>query len=249
MDGAPLKRFKADMHIHSCLSPCGDWGMSPKRIVEKSLEKGLDIIAICDHNTAENAEATMRAGEKKGVYVLPGMEVCSREEVHIVALFDRLEQAMAMQEYVYAQLEGENQPEVFGDQVIVDENDEVLDENHRLLIGATRLGLHEIVEKIHFLRGLSIASHVDRPAFGIISQLGFIPPDLKLDGIEVSYHMSLKEAPEKIPESKNLPCVTSSDAHFQDDIGKVWTVFRLAAATLEEIHLAFQGKGGRRIEV
>lgn len=248
MDGVPLKRFRADMHIHSCLSPCGDWGMSPKKIVEKSREKGLDIIAICDHNTSENVEATIRAGQKKGVHVFPGMEICSREEVHVVALFGEPEQAFKMQEYVYAHLQGENQPKLFGDQMVVNEKDEVLKENHRLLIGATRLSLHEIVEKIHALKGLSIAAHVDRPAFGIISQLGLIPPDLRLDGIEVSSHVPLKDAPKKIPEIKKFPCVTSSDAHFQNDIGKVWTVFKMAAATLEEIHLAFQGKDGRGIE-
>jgi len=223
--------------------------MSPKRIINKSREKGLDIIAICDHNTAENVEATICAGQKKGIFVFPGMEICSREEVHIVALFDKPEQALAMQEYVYAHLEGKNKPEVFGDQIVVNEKDEVLEENHRLLIGATKLGLHEIVEKIHLLKGLGIASHVDRPAFGIVSQLGFIPPDLKLDGIEISYRISLKEAREKIPEIKNLPCVTSSDAHFQDDIGKAWTVFKLAVPNIEEIRLAFQGADGRGIEV
>ena len=163
------------MHIHSCLSPCGDWEMSPKRIVQQSLEVGLDLIAICDHNTAENVGVAMCEGEKQGVHVLPGMEVCSKEEVHILALFEKLAQALEMQEYVYANLPGENNPDVFGCQVVANENDEVLGENPRLLIGATRLGLHGIVEKIHLLGGLSLCSHVDRPAYGVINQLGFIP--------------------------------------------------------------------------
>ena len=145
----PLKKFKADLHIHSCLSPCGDWDMSPRRIIQKSLEGGLDLIAICDHNTVENAGVAMREGEKQGVPVLPGMEVCSKEEVHILAIFQDLDPARKMQSYVYANLPGENKPEVFGCQVIANENDEVLGENPRLLIGATRLGLYDIVKKTH----------------------------------------------------------------------------------------------------
>ena len=174
-----LKKFKADMHIHSCLSPCGDWDMSPRRIIEKSLEVGLDLIAICDHNTVENAGVAIREGEKQGLQVLPGMEICSKEEVHILALFQDLDPARSMQSYVYANLPGENKPEVFGCQVVANENDEVLAENPRLLIGATRLGLHDIVNKTHEMGGISICCHVDRPAYGVINQLGFIPADAR----------------------------------------------------------------------
>ena len=97
-----LKNCKADLHIHSCLSPCSDWDMSPKKIVGKSLEQRLDLIAICDHNTAENAAAILREGARQGITVLPGMEVCSKEEVHLVTLFKQIEDTLKMQEYVYA---------------------------------------------------------------------------------------------------------------------------------------------------
>ena len=242
-----LKRFKADLHIHSCLSPCSDWAMSPKKIVQQSLEVGLDLIALCDHNSAENAAATMREGKRQGVQVLPGMEICSKEEIHILAIFEEPQQALAMQEYVYAHLPGTNRPEFFGNQVVANENDEVLGENSRLLIGASTLKLYEIVDKTHFFGGLSIASHVDRPAFGLISQLGFIPPDLPLDGVEVSWRMSSEEAREKIPGIRNLPCITSSDAHFPEDIGKSHTVFIIKTPALDEISLALQGKHGRGV--
>ena len=244
-----LKKFKADLHIHSCLSPCSDWAMSPKKIVQQSLEVGLDLIAICDHNSAENAAATMREGNRQGVQVLPGMEICSKEEVHILALFDDLEPALEMQAYVYAQLPGENQTEVFGFQVIANEHDEVIGENPRLLIGATRLGLHDIVDKTHLLGGINISCHVDRPAYGIINQLGFIPEDLDLDGLEVSWRVELAEAAQTIPGIGNFSCVTASDAHFLNDIGKACTVFELAEPSLAEIRLALAGKEGRRILV
>jgi PHP family Zn ribbon phosphoesterase len=223
--------------------------MSPKKIIQQSLDVGLDLIAICDHNSAENAAATMREGNRQGMPVLPGMEICSKEEVHILALFDALEPALEMQAYVYANLPGENKTEVFGFQVIANEHNEVIGENPRLLIGATRLGLHDIVDKTHVLGGLNISCHVDRPAYGIINQLGFIPEDLNLDGLEVSYRIKLAEAAQSIPGVGNFSCVTASDAHFLNDIGKVCTVFELAEPSLAEIRLALAGKEGRRILV
>lgn len=226
--------------------------MSPRKVIEKSQEKGLNIIAVCDHNSVENAGAAMRAGHKHGIHVLPGMEICSREEVHILAVFETLDQGMEMQEYIYAHLPGENRAEFFGYQIIANENDEVLGENLRLLIGATTLGLKEIVEKTHQIGGLSIAAHVDRQAFGLISQLGFIPPDLALDGVEVSFRVPLKTAKEKIHGIKHLSCITSSDAHFPDDIGRAKTSFFINSKSeswLEEIRFALHGLNQRKIEI
>ena len=249
MSKQPLNKYKADMHIHSCLSPCGDWDMSPRRIIEKSLEVGLDLIGICDHNTVENAGVVMREGEKRGVSVLPGMEICSKEEVHILALFQELGPARDMQSYVYANLPGENKPEVFGCQVVANENDEVLGENPRLLIGATQLGLHDIVNKTHDLGGVSICCHVDRPAYGIINQLGFIPPDLALDGVEVSRHVKLADAHKAVAGIERYSCITTSDAHFLEDIGIVWTIFQMAEPTIAEIRKSLLQQEGRRVLV
>lgn len=244
-----MKQFKADLHIHSCLSPCSDWAMSPRKIVRQSLDIGLDLIAICDHNSAENAGAAMREGDRQGLQVLPGMEICSREEVHILALFDELKPALEMQAHVYAHLPGKNDAKVFGFQVVANEADEVIGENPRLLIGATRLSLHEIVDKTHMLGGINISCHVDRPAYGIINQLGFIPEDLDLDGLEVSYHVKLAEALQTISGIRNYSCVTASDAHYLNDIGKACTVFQLAEPTVAEIRMALARKNGRRIVI
>ncbi len=244
-----LRAFKVDLHIHTCLSPCADWEMGPRDVVRRSREAGLDLIAVCDHNSSENAGAAMREGERAGVAVLPGMEVCSREEVHILALFDVLDQALAMQAFVYAGLPGENQPELFGYQVVANEDNEVLGENPRLLIGATAYGLEEIVHRTHALGGLSISCHVDRPVNGIINQLGFIPPDLGLDGVEVSYRVPLAQARERCPMIGALPCITSSDAHFLKDIGRAATLLRLAAPSLREIGRALRAESGRGVLV
>jgi 3',5'-nucleoside bisphosphate phosphatase len=242
-----LKDFKADLHVHTCLSPCADWEMSPRRIIRRSQDIGLDLIAVCDHNSSENAGAVMAEGRRHGICVLPGLEICSREEVHVLALFGELEQALAMQDIVHAHLPGENRPEVFGHQIVATDTDEVLAESPRLLIGATGLALEAIVRATHVLNGLSLAAHVDRPANGIIQQLGFIPADLNLDGVEVSYRLSPAVAKTALPAIGSLPCVTSSDAHRLDDIGRAYSVLRMAAPTLAEIGRALQGLQGRRL--
>ena len=242
-----LREYKTDLHIHTCLSPCADWEMSPCGIIQRCLDTGLDLIAVTDHNSGENAAAVMREGRRKGIFVLPGMEICSREEVHILAVFGELEQALTMQRFVYAGLDGDNQPEVFGYQIVANEYSEVLGENPRLLIGSTRHGIEEIVRQTHAMGGLSVSCHVDRPANGIINQLGFIPPGLELDGVEVSYRVNLAKARELIPVIGALPCITSSDAHFLQDIGRAATVFRMAAPTIAEIGLALRGEHGRGI--
>jgi len=242
-----LKEFKADLHVHTCLSPCADLEMSPRQIIRRSRAVHLDLIAVCDHNSAENAAVVMREGRRNGVCVLPGLEICSREEVHVLALFEEPGQALAMQAIVYAHLSGENRPELFGYQIVATEADEVLGENPRRLIGATRLGLTDIVRATHALNGLSLAAHVDRPANGILNQLGFIPADLDLDGVEVSYRIPPAVAQATLPGIANRPCVTSSDAHRLDDIGRACTVFRMAAPTLVEVAQALKGIRGRRI--
>ena len=242
-----MKRFKADLHIHSCLSPCGDLDMSPRAIVRKSLEVGLDLIAVCDHNSAENVAAVIRAASEKTLWVLPGMEISSREEVHTLAIFDRVDQVLQMQEWVYSRLRGTNRPELFGDQVVANEFDEVEGFNDRLLIGAVQISLAELVKQVHRLGGLSIASHVDRPSFSILSQLGFVPKDLNLDALEVSVHTDRESAKKEIPGVAEYALLSFSDAHFLSDVGKASTSFLMETACVAEIRLALKEQDGRRV--
>jgi predicted metal-dependent phosphoesterase TrpH len=221
--------------------------MTPKAIVHRSIERKLDMIAICDHNSAENALAAIRAGASCGLCVLPGMEICSKEEAHILAIFKDIFQAIEMQRYVYEHLSGTNNTNLWGYQIIADENDEVMGENERLLISATSLSIHQIAQKTHELGGISIPSHVDRSMFGIVTQLGFIPPDLEVDAIEVSFRMSFDDARKKISSIGKRSCVTSSDAHFISDIGRAYTKMLMADANFEELYLALRGADGRYI--
>ncbi len=243
-----LKCLKADLHIHSCLSPCADLTMSPKRIVEMAIEKGLDMIAICDHNSAENVQAAIKVAEKTPIAVLPGMEITTSEEVHVLGIFPTIDAVLSMQELVYKKLApGENKEELFGEQIIANEQDEVEGYNSRMLIGATAFSIEETVEEIHNLGGLAIASHVDREVFGIIGQLGFIPEKLPLDALEISFRTSYSEAARNIPQIARYAVVSSSDAHSLDQIGRKFTEMWIEEPTIDEIKKAFLKTEGRRV--
>ena len=245
-----LRCFQADLHVHTCLSPCADLTMSPKRIAERARREKLDMLGICDHNSAENVRAAVRAGLENGIIVIPGLEVTTAEEVHIMAIFQRPEDALKLQRVVYRRLPaGANKPEVFGDQIIANEFDEVEGYSPRMLSAATSLTVEKLVAKIHELGGLAIASHVDRETNGIIGQLGFIPEGLAVDGLEISSAARLVQTRESNPEIGKYPVIAASDAHFLKDIGKVRTAWTLSEPTFSEIRLALAGKNGRKISI
>lgn len=252
-----LKKFIGDLHIHTCLSPCGENEMTPKRITEVAKKKGLDFIGISDHNSTENVLAVKRCGKELGIKVMGGIEITSIEEVHILGFFDDDSSLMKIQEIVYENLsDEENDETLFGKQIIIDENDGIKGVNKRLLISATKLKIDKIVDIIHNLDGLAIASHVDRESFSIIGQLGFIPKELKLDAVEVSplfrSQPRIKYGVEVSPVSstgQNLPIVSFSDAHRLEEIGTAKTTFFLQEITLEEIKKALLNYDGRGVMV
>jgi len=240
-----LKDYKMDLHIHTCLSPCAELEMLPGLIAEQAKAKGLDCIGICDHNSAENVLAVQKAAAKHGVEVLKGMEICSSEEVHVLVFFQDDDALLKMQEIVYENLPGQNNEAYFGQQLVVDEKDEVTGSLEKLLIGSTTLSVNEIVNLASDMGGLAVASHIDRDSFSIIAQLGFIPAQLPLDGVEVSWRCQ----PAQVAAYKEygLPVIQSSDAHFLADIGKVQTTFRLESPSFSEVAMAFQGIEGRSL--
>lgn len=221
--------------------------MTPRVIVEIALEQGLDVIAICDHNSARNTAATTRAARRTALTVISGMEITTSEEVHILGLFPSHDAATAVQDEVYARLYGQNQDEVFGYQVVVDEHDQVEDLDQRLLIGATTLSCERAVHLVHEHGGLAIASHIDRQGFGIFTQLGFIPATLKLDALEVSKRIDFDTACARYPQCRDWTLITSSDAHRPDEIGSAFTRMRMAKPTFEELKKALAGEDGRGV--
>jgi predicted metal-dependent phosphoesterase TrpH len=216
--------------------------MQATAIVRQAKEVGLDMIGICDHNSAENVAAVVKAGVREGLPVIPGMEITSSEEVHILGLFNTELDLMNMQEIVYQSLSGENYEQTYGPQTVVDEWDRILGTNPRLLLGATTLTVERVVEAIHQRSGVAIASHVDRERFSLIGQLGFIPEGLSLDAVEVSSSSSIREG-------YDYPVVTFSDAHFLEDIGNSSTHFMIEDVSVDEIKKALHNEMGRRIIV
>ncbi|RLB08305.1 MAG: histidinol-phosphatase [Deltaproteobacteria bacterium] len=237
-----LSVYSSDLHIHTCLSPCADLEMTPAKIVRKAVEAKLDIIAITDHNSGKNVGAVMKAASDFPLAVIPGMEVQSREEVHLLSLFRSLESLEEWDAFVYDHLPDVcNDPDVFGHQPLVDEEGYVLCFEEKLLINSIDLSLEEVIYGVRDLGGICIPSHVDKEAFSIISQLGYIPRGLPIDAVEVS------SASKREDELGGYEVITSSDAHFLRDIGTKKTLFSLEAPSLEEIQRALQGEGGRRI--
>jgi PHP family Zn ribbon phosphoesterase len=222
--------------------------MSPRKIVRRACERELRMIAITDHNSAENVGAVMAAARGTALRVIPGLEITSAEEAHVLALFAELAAALSMQELVYEHLlPGENDEELFGLQVVANEHDEVEDLNKRLLIGATTLGLDALVNAIHERDGLAVAAHIDRESFSVVGQLGFIPPDVPFDGLGISRRLSLTAARARFPEYGGYAFLTASDAHELEDIGAAPTRVLVEDLTLHELQLALQGREGRRV--
>lgn len=176
--------------------------------------------------------------------MIGGMEITSAEEVHILALFENTDRLFAMQQIIYDHLPGLNDDTRYGDQIIANEDDEVLGFNERLLIGATEIPISEIVNTIHDLDGLAIAAHIDREGFGILGQLGFIPPGLALDAVEVSCRGNVADFLDL-----DFPIMTSSDAHKLDDVGRCSTRFLIETVTLMEFQKAFRGEDGRKVVI
>jgi len=234
--------------VHTCLSPCGELEMTPRNIVQACLEKNVDMIAICDHNSAENVIAVCKAAEDLDLTVLAGIEITTKEEVHILAIFDDKEMVLIIQEYVYNHLfPGDNDEPLFGPQVVCNEFDEVIKNVCKLLIGGTTIPIDHLIEKIHCVGGLSVASHIDRESFSLTGQLGFIHPDLQLDGLEVSKNGNVRMIQEQVTNADQFPIVTSSDAHTLEEIGQNGMTLSLEEPTLNEIQMAFWGLCGRRI--
>lgn len=242
-----LKIFHCDFHIHTCLSPCADLDMHPQALVKKALEAKLDLVAICDHNSSENVPFVMNAARGKNLNILSGMEVTTAEEVHILAIFDSLDNLAELQKLVYQHLAGENDERRFGVQAIVNENGEVEGISNKLLIGATDLSLDNVVNHIHKFNGLAIAAHIDRESFSVLGQLGFIDEKIKFDALEITPSTGVKKARIKYQNLGNYSFIVSSDAHFLKDIGTAATKIALQEASVAELRMAFAGRNGRYI--
>lgn len=245
-----MQWFRADFHIHSVLSPCGNLDMSPAQIILEAKKKGLDIIGITDHNATHHAELMVELGKNKGITVIPGVEVNTQEEVHCLAFFENTDGTKRFQQFLSKHKTSiQNNPDRFGMQLVVNEKEEILDELPELLIAAIRSGITEVEQTVHQIGGLFIAAHIDRPMYGIYSQIGFIPDNLVLDAIEISNAKELGHILKLRPELHDYTIISNSDAHNLTQVGANVTELLMNEPSFLEVSLALQGKGGRQVRV
>jgi len=246
--GDVLHTFIADLHIHTVLSPCGSLEMSPLNIVREAARKGLDIIGITDHNASEHGKVVKDIAKEYGIMVMCGMEVTTAEEAHCLTFFEDLSSLESFQQIIDSTiLKIKNDPNKFGYQVIVDKQENITGQKEWLLISATTMSIEDVIEKAHQLGGIAIPAHIDRPSYSLTSQLGFVPPGLNADAMEVSRFSSRDEMVAAYPYLKDTTFIRSSDAHFLKDLGTVTTKFRIQSRTFTEIKKALQGLEGRRV--
>lgn len=245
-----MNHYKADLHTHTVLSPCGDLEMSPRNIIKRAKEKKIDILGITDHNSTRNCKVLEDLAKDNDILLLKGAEVNSKEEIHCLTFFEHDDELFEFQNYLEKHLpEVKNDVRKFGYQVVVDKDDKILDEVESLLISALDISINEIEKKVHELNGLFIPAHIDRAIYSIISQLGFIPADLKVDALELSRHTSTEDFLKKNSYLASYTFIQSSDAHFIENIGDTHTLFQLRNKSFEEIKLALQAKEGRKVVV
>ena len=244
-----MRWFRADLHVHTLLSPCAAIEMTPRNIIRHAQNAGIDIVAITDHNAGDNVVAALRASEGTGVTVLPGMEVQTREEVHLVTLFAKMRDFAKWCRIISLHRSTlRNDEKKFGAQFVVDEKDNWIRTEDSMLLASTDLGIDEVTEQVLEMGGLVIAAHVDRPAYSLLSQLGFFPPNVRVSAVEVSRNTPWDKARERFSAIGEIPVVASSDGHTIDDVvNGPKTMFLMEAPILFEIRQALAQKEGRRI--
>jgi len=244
-----LNPYRTDLHIHTVLSGCAEAEMIPPLILEQAQRLGLSLIAITDHNACHNVEAMIEAAEGTGVHVLPGMEVQSKEEVHLLCLFDTVLQSKEWQDRVLKHLPPlVNREKVLGAQFVVDATGDWIRTEEQLLATSVDMAVNEVISRVRELGGIVIPSHVDRPSFSLLSNLGFIPEGLDVPGLEVTSKFIPSRGLKQWPELKAWSLIVNGDAHRLEEIERQ-TVFKLLTPLVREISLALRGLEGREVAV
>lgn len=247
--GFALREYRADLHVHTVLSPCAAVEMIPPLIVQQANDRGINLIAITDHNSTANIAAVQKAAQDTSLVVLPGMELQTIEEVHVLCLFDTLEQVNAWQTLVDPTLPSmENNPDFFGEQFVVDETGDYLRTENRMLLTSSSLSISQAWESVNQLGGILIPAHVNRKAFGLIANLGFVPTDIQIEALEISRHLNPKTAVVSYPQIAGYPLIQNGDVHYLDDFLGA-TYFFLEEPSISEIRMALQTSHGRRINL
>ena len=243
-----MQQYKADLHIHTALSPCADLDMSPAVIVQTAKARGLSLIGIADHNSTLNALVVKRLAAKEGIAVLTGVEVTTAEEVHCLAFFEHESQLLDFQQYLEEKILRIANPDgQLGDQPVVDAEENIVAMIPYWLTAALQSGISAIQQKVFALNGMFIPAHINRPANGLFAQLGFIPPDLQFDALEFTGQTTAQAVRAAYHLGPELTLISNSDAHFPEQIGASHSVFYMKDCSFAEIHKALRQQEGRSV--
>lgn len=235
-----------DLHLHSCLSPCADDDMTPNNIVNMALLLGYDIIAVTDHNSCQNVPAVVRAGQANGLTVVPGMELCTAEEVHVICLFPTVEAALGFDRFVSERMPRiKNRPEIFGRQTVMDENDAATGEEDILLLNASAIGLNSVRETACRFGGTAFPAHIDRSAYSVLANLGGFPPEAGFTAAEISRKGNVRALLEQYGELAEMHLLSNSDAHTLEDMPDRSASIILPEKTPECLISVLKEKNGR----
>ncbi|HCP15022.1 MAG TPA: hypothetical protein DIT32_04505 [Peptococcaceae bacterium] len=243
-----MQEWTLDLHIHTLLSPCGHDEMLPEAVIRRALNKGIDVIAITDHNSCGNVAAFVHKGFEEGLIVVPGMELQTQEEIHLICLFDRVKQALDFEKALEPRLTAlKNKPKIMGEQWFVDAAGDKLKQEERFLLASVQISVDDAAALVHQFGGICIAAHADRPAFSLSAVFGTIPAEIPLDGIELTCHLERDPALIEKIKALGFTYVTASDAHYLDSINDIHCAAYLDHWSVHELRMAMKGQEGRKI--
>lgn len=229
-------RLYYDLHIHTALSPCGDNDMSPMNIVNMAILKGLDVIAITDHNSVKNCLPCIEVAKNKDIIVIPGMEIQTREEAHLLCLFKNIKEALNFEESIEDHMQNKlNNPNFFGEQLIFDKRNNIIDKEERLLITSVDFNISQIFSMVSSLDGVVIPAHLDKKNFSVISNLGFLPIDINITTIEISTKCNKQKFIDNNKYLEKYNIIINSDAHYLGDISEADNYIEVDKKDTEEI--------------
>lgn len=244
-----MQHYKADLHIHTVLSPCADLSMSPAIIIENAKAQGLALIGIADHNSTKNAMVVQEMAAEAGILALTGAEVSTAEEVHCLAFFEKSEQLENFQHYLEEHIIRIPDPDgQLGDQPVVDREENVVEIIPYWLPAALQQGIAAVQHKVTSLNGLFIPAHINRPANGIIAQLGFLPPDLPCTALEFSGKTTAADIRQAYFLPPHISLISGSDAHFPEQIGANYSLFYMQELSFSEVRKALAQQDGRWVQ-
>ncbi|HEX2395613.1 MAG TPA: PHP domain-containing protein [Bacteroidales bacterium] len=244
-----MQWYKADLHIHTVLSPCGGPDMSPVNIIRQAAEKKLNIIAITDHNSTLHCRLAQKIGARYGITVIAGAEINTSEEIHCLTFFENTDTADTFQAYIDENLTViENKQHVFGHQYIVDEDENILGEEERFLGASLKKGIDEVSRFVNEIGGLFIPAHINRRNNGIYNQIGLIPESARIDAVEVAQIDGFRDFLISHPETGKHSRISNSDSHHLERIGVISTEYYLEKPVFAELVKALKNEESRTVK-